>query len=245
MDPLDPIRLLTHPLSWAFPSLPRPPPLLPRSEIQRLPGKTPYEGLSTEPNVAGHSNILLSYPPASNNGNDKMDIHRGTTSIALPFTPSPKSHFASKQTTSRIPSHSPPQHGRPREAMAIPGTRIENVPPPLPPPRYNEDLANGHDIAWHWGNNERVGGIGALAPIRPGSSLLGGPLYQQSYHQHYSGRSRSHDEDEADDMDLDDEDDRRGSAITIHSVTRSEAARGNRIPHLVRRAPSPSTLSQR
>jgi len=36
--------------------------------------------------------------------------------------------------------------------MAIPNAR-EAPPPPLPPPRYINDLSNGHDPGWQWTNN--------------------------------------------------------------------------------------------
>lgn len=59
-------------------------------------------------------------------------------------------------------------------AMSIPGRRFEDAPPPLPPPRFNEELAHGIDVAWAWANtNPFDHGQKALPPIRPGSSLHG------------------------------------------------------------------------
>lgn len=86
--------------------------------------------------------------------------------------------------------------------MAIPRSQETIAPPPLPPPRFIEELANGHDSGWRWGNTFHPGGPGVsgaaagpagtemdsrdtstsrdtaagtmLPPINPGSSLFGG-----------------------------------------------------------------------
>ncbi|EER26099.1 C2H2 type zinc finger containing protein [Coccidioides posadasii C735 delta SOWgp] len=76
---------------------------------------------------------------------------------------------------SRSPSYSknsdrsPSSYGRP---MAIPNSNEPLAPPPLPPPRFIEDLAQGHDSGWKWGNSFE--GKPTLAPIKPTSSLFGG-----------------------------------------------------------------------
>ncbi|KAL8825233.1 MAG: hypothetical protein Q9170_007874 [Blastenia crenularia] len=46
--------------------------------------------------------------------------------------------------------------------MAVPNSRADEpfVPPPLPPPRYIEDLAAGSDPGWKWGNTPNHGGFG-------------------------------------------------------------------------------------
>ncbi|KAL9604977.1 MAG: hypothetical protein Q9219_000165 [cf. Caloplaca sp. 3 TL-2023] len=46
--------------------------------------------------------------------------------------------------------------------MAVPSTRADEpfAPPPLPPPRYIEDLAAGSDSGWKWGNVPDRGGFG-------------------------------------------------------------------------------------
>lgn len=46
--------------------------------------------------------------------------------------------------------------------MAVPSTRGEEqfAPPPLPPPRYIEDLAAGSDPGWKWGNTPNHGSFG-------------------------------------------------------------------------------------
>lgn len=95
--------------------------------------------------------------------------------------------------------------------MSIPNAREEIVPPPLPPPRYIEDLANGHDPGWKWGNTFNGGGFGksTLAPINPASSL-------------YGGHRRPDLEDRDESMDLE-HIDRRGSTVsTIQSPSDPE-----------------------
>ena len=107
--------------------------------------------------------------------------------------------------------------------MAIPGARIEEVPPALPPPRYIRDLDDGVDISWNYQNNGQ--GHSKLAPIKTGSSLLGHPQLRRSVDI---------------DMDMD--------IITdyaAHSDVPSHIATGIAIPNLVRRPPSSSGISQR
>ena len=72
-------------------------------------------------------------------------------------------------------------HGRPARSsreqggMGIPNARIDDVPPPLPPPRYINDFAAGGDPGWQWGNTpSRSGGFGKSGgSVSPGSSLQG------------------------------------------------------------------------
>ena len=56
----------------------------------------------------------------------------------------------------------------------IPNSRMESPPPPLPPPRFIEDLAVGRDPGWHWGNtpvrSARESEIGS-GTVSLGSSL--------------------------------------------------------------------------
>jgi hypothetical protein len=62
-----------------------------------------------------------------------------------------------------------------RGPMLIPSKRIEDfAPPPLPPPRRIDDLENGHDAGWLYANSIGGADLGKLAPINPGSSLMGG-----------------------------------------------------------------------
>lgn len=62
--------------------------------------------------------------------------------------------------------------------VAVPGARGDDqfAPPPLPPPRYIEDLAAGSDPGWKWGNTPNHGGFGGGIlgnPRSPSSSLRG------------------------------------------------------------------------
>jgi hypothetical protein len=63
----------------------------------------------------------------------------------------------------------------PLRPMPIPAKSITNfAPPPLPPPPHITDLENGHDAGWLFANAKNHPGSARLAPINPGSSLLGG-----------------------------------------------------------------------
>jgi hypothetical protein len=58
--------------------------------------------------------------------------------------------------------------------MTIPNAREDIAPPPLPPPKFIEELAYGNDPGWQWGNTTHAGfSKSTLAPIKPGSSLMG------------------------------------------------------------------------
>lgn len=64
--------------------------------------------------------------------------------------------------------------------MAIPHAREEGPPPPLPPPRnIGEELSDGKDPGWQWGN---TGFGGNRVELKPGSSLLGGYSSIQARH---------------------------------------------------------------
>lgn len=59
--------------------------------------------------------------------------------------------------------------------MRIPNRTIEDfAPPPLPPPPRINDLEDGHDAGWLHANSMGRPDVAKLAPINPGSSLLGG-----------------------------------------------------------------------
>ena len=45
-------------------------------------------------------------------------------------------------------------------ALAIPGARFDPAPPPLPPPRYIDEIAAGSDPGWAWGNDPKGGNFG-------------------------------------------------------------------------------------
>jgi len=151
-----------------------------------------------------------------------MDSPRGA-SIALP-PPTSESHW---RRLSRSNSQTSSESGRNRTSMAIPGARMNDIPPALPPPRYIDDLDDGVDIAWHHQNEGR--GHRRLAPIKAGSSLFGRAQLR-----------RDHDEDIDIDMDMDMDTDH-----TAQSPLPLQIATGTSIPSLVRRPPSSSGTNQR
>lgn len=59
--------------------------------------------------------------------------------------------------------------------MPIPNVQ-DAVPPPLPPPTHIPDITSGQDSGWQWGNDPASTDFGRSAPVKPGSSLLGGGL---------------------------------------------------------------------
>jgi hypothetical protein len=166
---------------------------------------------------------------------DRPTVHRPMVSAMCIPT---RGALDRRPNTSRSSSHASTTSSLSRDPVAIPGAQIDEPPPPLPPPRYNEELDRGIDDAWSWQNNEASAGPGKskLAPIKPGSSLHGG------YLQARSDTRRSSDND----MDLDDWD-RRGSTVsTIRSLSQASisagavAGAGTSIPSLIRRPPSPT-----
>ena len=44
--------------------------------------------------------------------------------------------------------------------LAIPNARYDPAPPPLPPPRYIDEIAAGNDPGWAWGNDPKGGSFG-------------------------------------------------------------------------------------
>lgn len=145
---------------------------------------------------------------------------------------------ATPRSTSRSNSQTSDDSVRPREAMVIPGSLFEDVPPPLPPPRYIDDLAQGVDLAWKWANSDSFDHQRRLAPIKPGSSLHG------SYMESRTPLSHPRD---PDDMDLDDDDyPRRSSNVsTVRSPSQAEVRFGGPVPALIRKPPSPNLANQR
>jgi hypothetical protein len=74
-----------------------------------------------------------------------------------------------------LPRRSPPSYGTPSAIpMAIPNAR-ESPPPPLPPPRYINELNDGQDAGWQWANSIHTGSYSrqTYPHIKEGSSLLG------------------------------------------------------------------------
>ncbi|KAH0846819.1 C2H2 finger domain protein [Fonsecaea pedrosoi] len=145
---------------------------------------------------------------------------------------------ATPRSTSRSNSQTSEDSLQPREAMVIPGARFNDVPPPLPPPRYNNELAQGVDVAWKWANGEPFETQRHLAPIKPGSSLYGGYLDSRTN----LGRAQDPDE-----MDLDDDDfTRRSSNVsTVRSPSHADIRLAGSVPALIRKPPSPTLTSQR
>lgn len=84
------------------------------------------------------------------------------------------SHHDRHPPTSRSSSHTSIPSRKSPGPMTIPNTREEIAPPPLPPPKYIEELTYGNDPGWQWGNTTHAGfGKSTLAPIKAGSSLMG------------------------------------------------------------------------
>lgn len=90
----------------------------------------------------------------------------------------------------RIPHHQPafyaalPDRQR-LSPMSTPNVR-EVPPPPLPPPRWVEDIGNGGDAGWTFENQGSASRFEtSSATVRAGSSLLGG--YQTSPARAYNG----------------------------------------------------------
>ncbi len=168
-----------------------------------------------------------------------MDIRRtGAAGMRIPQPPS-RDGPASPRGTSRSTSQGFEHSSRPRQAMVIPGARFDDVPPPLPPPRYIDDLAHGVDLAWKWANNDPFDNQRRLAPIKPGSSLQGGYLEPRP--------NFGHDREDDDDMDIDDDDyPRRSSNVsTVRSPSLAELRFGGPVPAVVRKPPSPNLAGQR
>ena len=166
-----------------------------------------------------------------------MEIRR-TPAAAAVRSPSYRQDTATPGSTSRSNSNSSDEDSRrAQDGLRIPGTRFDEPPPPLPPPRYNEELAQGIDVAWSWGNSDPFNSARRLAPIKLGSSLYGG--YMDTSRN--SDRSR-----DADDMDLDDDDfPRRGSTVsTIRSPSQADIRLGAHVP-VIRKQSSPTSANQR
>jgi len=145
--------------------------------------------------------------------------------------------FDQRRSTSRSQSPTSPEsiQSHTPMAMTIPNTRFEEAPPPLPPPRFIEDLARGIDLAWSLGNGHELGGSRKLAPIKPGSSLFGG------YKNSRVGRDNEADDD-FHGMEIDQDFERRGSTVsTIRSPSQAEINTARTIQNGIRRPSSPVT----
>lgn len=83
-----------------------------------------------------------------------------------------------RRSTSRsagLPSSSRPPGPMPAP-MAIPNTRHDLPPPPLPPPRIIDDLIAGNDPGWTWGN-DHSGGFGG----KQSASMVAGQHFPKSW----------------------------------------------------------------
>lgn len=159
---------------------------------------------------------------------EKLDIH-GSRAVAIPVSSSDV-RVASRRSSSRSSSHSSSNSTLPRRPMSIPTRQVEDAPPPLPPPRFIQDLEDGHDIVQERENTQSKSGD--LPPIREGSSLLGGfsrPSKLQEYARH--------------NMNFDEDSERRASTTTTVSPVTTSSCTGTLIPNVVRRPPSPSATN--
>ncbi|KAJ9651942.1 hypothetical protein H2198_008805 [Neophaeococcomyces mojaviensis] len=118
--------------------------------------------------------------------------------------------------------------------MAIPGARVDDVPPALPPPRHNPELDKGVDLAWKWQNEDLPLTRRTLAPIKPQSSLWGSTSQAQLIM----------DEDEDVEMDMELDSSHHAQPIA-RPPSQSQFATGTSIPTLTRRPPSSSGINQR
>lgn len=96
-----------------------------------------------------------------------MDTTQNISALSLPAV---RHQMVSAQI---CPPCQPANVERTTSTMAIPGPRQEHVPPPLPPPRYNHELAQGYDIGWDYQNDHLDGQRANVTSLKPGSSLLG------------------------------------------------------------------------
>lgn len=94
----------------------------------------------------------------------------------VPSPPKISLHQCRQRSRSPVFEVPCPDSSPPRKGMAIPGATTYSVPPPLPPPRYIEDLDAGVDISWTLQNEGAVDGRNTFIPVKPGSSLLGSLL---------------------------------------------------------------------
>ena len=84
-------------------------------------------------------------------------------------------HHFSSRTSSYSSSNASHPFSTSAAPVCIPNSRGSPAPPPLPPPRYIEDLALGSDPGWHWGNSGGQGESGnKFGPTSPRSSISQG-----------------------------------------------------------------------
>ena len=101
--------------------------------------------------ISSHHHPSLS-PSSSNRTAPTTSTATTPASVAAPTT-----------TTTTAPSG----------PMAVPRTH-DSVPPPLPPPSYIPEIAEGHDPGWQFANDPNRSDFARPVAVKPGSSLLGG-----------------------------------------------------------------------
>lgn len=80
-----------------------------------------------------------------------------------------KANHGRRRSTSRSTAM---PFSRPPVPLAIPNARYDPAPPPLPPPRYIDDITAGSDPGWAWGNDPKDGSFGkARESARPMSNF--------------------------------------------------------------------------
>ena len=79
-----------------------------------------------------------------------MDYSRVTPPPSIRVHDHNGNHHARKRSTSRPTGTLPLRTPGP---MAIPRSRPELAPPPLPPPKFIDDITEGNDPGWAWGND--------------------------------------------------------------------------------------------
>ena len=100
-----------------------------------------------------------------------MDITRVTPPDSILVHEHNSSH-GRRRSTSRTAGL--PFSSRPPGPMAIRNTKHDPAPPPLPPPRFIDDLTAGSDPGWEWANHpgrkpSKAGVLGAPAANFPKS----------------------------------------------------------------------------
>lgn len=101
-----------------------------------------------------------------------MDYTRVTSTPSIRVHDHNGNNHGRRRSTSRSAGASIPRSPAP---MAIPNSRPDLPPPPLPPPRNIGDIAAGNDPGWAWGNDPS-GGFG-----KSGGSTMTGANFPKSW----------------------------------------------------------------
>ena len=84
-------------------------------------------------------------------------------------------NHASQNSTRRNHSYASSKPFSKTASMSIPNAKdpSSRAPPPLPPPRYIDDIDSNHDPGWRWGNSGNRSGFGSIGTgaVSPASSL--------------------------------------------------------------------------